>query len=154
MIKEIPIDAGQKQDDVSTVKRTRKDTQFKKGQSGNPAGGQAHQLYNFKRITAAAIKEIIETSSNGDMKMLKEMAMREDIPIAQRIIVKALIKADTNGDFESFNKILERAIGSIKQQLDVTSSDGSMSPPKKIDLSKFSDEELNQIQKLKEKSEC
>ena len=93
---------------------------FKKGDVGNPSG-LTKEMSARIRATAEKIAKLQEIKANALLKVAEDMVAKgEDAGI-----VANLIKAEING-FE--RDVMDRAYGKAGQQLDLLSSDGSMSP--------------------------
>lgn len=92
-----------------------KHTQFKKGQSGNPGGMSSEQ--------ARLIRENAEAASRIRAKLLKateETLATADPNAVMESIEAAMLKLLTDSE--------TRGLGAPVQQIDNTSSDGSMTP--------------------------
>jgi hypothetical protein len=97
---------------------------FVKGQSGNPKG-KPRKIPELNKLLAEVL---------GDEK--------EGITAAQAIL-SALRSKAIKGDVRAAEVLLDRAYGKSKETLDVTTNGESMN--QKYDLSKLSDEALNEL---------
>jgi hypothetical protein len=114
-------------------KKDPKDTQFKKGVSGNPGGKSKAQRAN--ELKAAEISAKLRLKALASMQ-----AMFSDKDIGPDDLDLLL----STGALNLFKQSEDRAHGTPKQSVDNTSSDGSMTPTKII-------RELVQPKKTKEK---
>ena len=96
------------------------DTQFRSGQSGNPGGFTAEQIEKRKanRDKAFALEE----------KMLA--ALEKDMTDNEQAILSH-IRADV---LRLIHTAIERVDGKAKQAVDLSSEDGSMSPPTTVKI--------------------
>ena len=115
-------------------KKDPKDTQFKKGVSGNPGGKSKAQRAN--ELKAAEISAKLRLKALASMQ-----AMFSDKDIGPDDLELLL----STGALNLFKQSEDRAHGTPKQSVDNTSSDGSMTPTKII-------RELVQPKKAKEKT--
>lgn len=132
-------------------------TSVKPGQILNPKGrpsGTSHIPKEVKQYNSKIISEIMSKYITMDAAELEKIISDKSLPVIDIIIARILATSIQKSDSIRFNFILERMIGKVPDRIDHTSSDGTMSPPKPLDLSKYTDEELAQLRKLKEKSEC
>lgn len=100
---------------------------FKKGQSGNPLGGQRHDPIKkeLKRLTSKELERVGAIVIKGDRKDLeaifknKESTLLElmTASISQRIIYK--------GDVDAWNLLLDRLIGKVATKIEATGKDGT-----------------------------
>lgn len=110
-------------DGKAGYRRPPKATQFKKGQSGNPEGARAHNpaIKALKALTIESFREIIELVMKGNLQSLKSVINDPDTSAVQVGIAKAFLKAIRNGDYTVIEKIAERIVGKIPDQLNITS---------------------------------
>jgi hypothetical protein len=108
-------------------------TQFKPGQSGNPGGvsSERKRLLNESAEIAARI-------------MHRQLTALEDMfhehPEKEAIV--ALINADVH---RLVKDAIDRVEGTARQSLDLSSTDGTMTPRPGVDLSKLSDQALAEL---------
>lgn len=99
--------------------------QFKKGQSGNPKGGRAHNpaLRALKNLTVDSYREVIEAVCTGNISLLQALASGKDPKISalQVGIARAFLKAIQSGDYEVIEQIAQRIVGKIPDELNVVS---------------------------------
>jgi hypothetical protein len=98
-----------------------KHTRFKPGQSGNPGGVSSER----KRL----LNEAAERAARIMARQLEALeGLMNEHPEKERI-VSELITADIH---RIVKDALDRVDGTPRQSVDMTSSDGSMSPPSRI----------------------
>lgn len=95
------------------------ETRFKKGVSGNPGGKTGEQL----KID----RESADLAAKIRHKMLSSLAGKLDDGVDP-------LKFLDQTALKLFKDSEDRAHGTPKQQIDNTSSDGSMTPPKRIEM--------------------
>lgn len=95
--------------------------QFKKGQSGNPEGARAHNPVTkaLKKLTIETYREVIELIMTGTIKDLEALAKSETAPAVQIGIAMSLAKAIKNGDIHTIERLAERIVGKIPDELNV-----------------------------------
>lgn len=96
--------------------------QFKKGApSANPIGGRAHNPVTkaLARLTVDTYREVIELVLTGNLTKLKAMVEHPDTPAIQVGVAAAFMKAIKNGDYAVMERIAERIVGKIPDQLNV-----------------------------------
>lgn len=101
--------------------------QFKPGQSGNPEGARAHNPITkaLKNLTVATYREVIELVLTGNLDALKDMVHDPKSSSLQVGIAKAFAKAIENGDYGVIERIAERIVGKIPDELNVNSNNNS-----------------------------
>lgn len=97
---------------------------FKKGQSGNPRGGQMHNpaVKALKKLTIETYREVIELVLTGNLTDLKAMAENPATPALQVGIAAAFMKAIKSGDYTVIERIAERIVGKIPDVVNVNST--------------------------------
>lgn len=100
-----------------------KHSRFKKGKSGNPQGGRAHNpaIKALKKLTVDTYREVIELVLEGRVADLKAMAEHPDTPAIQVGIAVSFLKAIKNGDYSVIERIAERIVGKIPDVVNVNS---------------------------------
>ncbi|MVM36070.1 hypothetical protein GO755_39015 [Spirosoma sp. HMF4905] len=119
------------------------DTQFQKGQSGNPAGRPRGSISQWMKEfgEASEIKlDITVTDQDGKVsKSTATISTNGQTTINQAIAVRGLQKA-LKGDYQFFKEVLNRTEGRVPQPIDLG---GQPDNPIVIDdLSKLSTDEL------------
>lgn len=112
---------------------------FKKGQSGNPNGARAHNpaVKALKKLTLETYREVVELVLTGNLTDLKAMAEDPATPAVQVGIATAFMKAIKEGDYGVIERIAERIIGKIPDELKVTSNNVNANLNATIDKEKL-----------------
>lgn len=100
-----------------------KHTQFKKGQSGNPEGGRLHNPITkaLKNLTVESYREVIEKVCTGNIAELQRMIEDPSTSALQVGVARAFVKAMQAGDYQTIERIAERIVGKIPDELNVIS---------------------------------
>jgi len=94
---------------------------FVKGQSGNPAGYKPPPaLTALRKITIDTYREVIEITLTGTVKDLERLSEDPNASAIQVGIAVSFLKAIKAGDWTIIEKIAERIVGKIPDQLSVT----------------------------------
>lgn len=112
---------------------------FKKGQSGNPEGARAHNpaIKALTKLTIESYREVIEIVMTGTLQDLKEMAEDPKTSALQVGIATSFMKAIKSGDYAIIEKIAERIIGKIPDELNVNSKNVNANLNAAIDKTKL-----------------
>lgn len=115
------------------------ETRFKKGKSGNPDGGRTHNpaVRALKKLTLETYREVIELVLTGNLSDLKRMAEHPSTPAIQVGVATAFMKAIKNGDYAVIERIAERIVGKIPDELKVSSSNVNANLNATIDKEKL-----------------
>ncbi len=115
--------------------------QFKPGQSGNPQGAKRHDPAKraLKNLTIATYRKVIELVLLGNMDDLKAMALDPATPAIQVGVATAFMKAIKAGDYEIIERIAERIVGKIPDELNVNASTVNANLNTTLDYSKVKD---------------
>lgn len=94
---------------------------FTKGRSGNPEGGRAHNpaLRALKKLTIETYREAIEQVMTGNLAQLQDTIKNPESTALQVGIATAFLKAIKNGDYAVVERIAERIVGKIPDELNV-----------------------------------
>lgn len=113
--------------------------QFQKGRSGNPEGARAHNplVKALKKLTIESYREVIEIVMTGTLTDLKEMAENPKTSALQVGIATSFMKAIKAGDYTIIEKIAERIIGKIPDELNVNSKNINANMNAAIDKTKL-----------------
>lgn len=111
--------------------------QYPKGVSGNPSGAGAHNPVTkaLKNLTIETYREVINLVLTGDLEALITMAQtKKGVPAIQVGVAAAFVKAIQRGDYAVIERIAERIVGKIPDELKVTSNNinvhGAIDPVK------------------------
>jgi hypothetical protein len=128
-----------------------KKTQFKKGESGNPAGKPPldPKIKELKKLTAVELEEMINGLLSANEEELNNIDASASEPYIRRIMVRILQRTYETGSMQQLDMILNRLIGKVKEHIQHTivqpkilvRRDGSeivfaQKPAKKIDEEK------------------
>lgn len=94
---------------------------FLPGQSGNPSGRPKvdPEIKKLRDLTKEQFKEIAEFIIQGDATTLREYKTRPGVTVLQQWIASVAITAIQRGDMASLDKLLDRLIGKVKEQVDL-----------------------------------
>lgn len=99
---------------------------FKKGQSGNPAGRPPDALNRvMKKLTKNELEEIANLIVKGTVAELKKIAQSKNTQALRVMFAAIVVKIIERGDMDAFDKLLNRLIGKVKDDVDITSNAGT-----------------------------
>lgn len=112
---------------------------FKKGKSGNPEGARLHNpaIKALTKLTIESYREVIELVMTGNLTDLKEMAEHPKTSALQVGIATSFLKAIKDGDYGVIERIAERIIGKIPDELNVNSKNINANLNTSIDKAKL-----------------
>lgn len=112
---------------------------FKKGVSGNPEGARIQNPIKraLKNLTLDTYREVIELVLTGNVDSLREMVANPKTPAIQVGVATAFMKAIKNGDYAVIERIAERIVGKIPDELKVTSQNVNANLNAAIDKEKL-----------------
>ena len=118
---------------------------FKKGQSGNPRGGQLHNPFRraLANLTIEEFAKVIELVMTTDIEGLERMAEDRTLSALQMGVARAFLKSVKDGDISTMNEISERVIGKVPDQVIHTAS-VNQTPPTKEQLAMLLQELKNE----------
>ena len=98
------------------------DTQFKKGQSGNPEGRKPMPQYmkDLRNKTNTEIAEGIEKMQGASIKELEKFMKNPETKAYQVAMASSLVKAIKEGDWERYDRLLSRFLGNKRTILEHT----------------------------------
>jgi hypothetical protein len=96
-------------------------TRFKKGQSGNMDGRTPvdPEIRKIKKLTTDDLKAMLSLLFNARDHELTEILKNENEPTLKKVIATALARARKTGDMKQIDLILNRAIGKVKEEVDL-----------------------------------
>lgn len=103
-----------------------KKAQFKKGQSGNPQGGRLHNP-EIKRIKGLTQKELIDVATfvlQSSVGQIKTKMKDPKTSVLQGMVLGLALKSMTKGDAASFNALMDRLLGKVREHIDFTGTVG------------------------------
>ena len=94
---------------------------FKKGQSGNPLGGQMHDKIKkeFKHLTEQQLKEVMELILLTRPDKIKEEIEKKPT-VLKTWLASAASKGISRGDIGPLMQIVDRVIGKVKERIEIT----------------------------------
>ncbi len=112
---------------------------FQPGQSGNPEGARKHNPIRraLKNLTVESYRKVIEAVCTGNVDNLREMIADPKTSALQVGVATAFVKALQAGDYVTIERIAERIVGKIPDELKVTSANVNANLTAKIDLTKM-----------------
>ncbi len=114
---------------------------FRPGVSGNPNGrpiGTVNPIQKaLKNLTIESYRECIEAVCTGNLANLKAMVDDPKISALQVGIARAFIKAMQAGDYAVIERIAERIVGKIPDELKVSSQNVNANLNASIDKEKL-----------------
>lgn len=122
--------------------------QWKKGQSGNPKGRprllvssviEQMKKKGVESVSQSDVKETFLMLINLELSEIKELVKDERQPAIVRIVGKEMLSGK---GFNIIERMLDRALGKPDSKIDLTSTDGSMSP-KSIEVTVRKSDENN-----------
>ena len=114
---------------VSEVGRGKppKHSQFKKGQSGNPRGAQLHDqtAKQIRKLTSEEVREVATLILDNNLPGLQAIARDKTASVLKVWIASIAAKGIQKGDPSALDKILERLIGKVKQDVSLSDPNGN-----------------------------
>lgn len=127
--------------------RAQKGSPFQKGVSGNPAGRPKSDLPQARKMSATLFSHIVMKYMDFTLEDIQRAFKDKQTQALDLIVLKILHEGIKRGDQSRLNFLLDRTVGKVSDKIDISSSDGSMSPHRGM-----SDEELQKrIQAAKDK---
>lgn len=101
-----------------------KHSRWKKGQSGNPAGGRAHNpaLRALKNLTVETFREVVELVLTSNVAEIKRIAEDPNTPGVKVGVCVAFLKAIKSGDYHIIRAIAAELIGKLPDQVNVNAN--------------------------------
>ncbi len=99
--------------------------QFKKGApSANPEGARKHNpaIIALGKLTVQTYREVIEVVLTGNLQSLKDMVDDPKTSALQVGIATAFIKAIKSGDYAVIERIAERIVGKIPDEINLNAN--------------------------------
>lgn len=107
---------------------------FKKGQSGNPEGGRAHDpvAKAIRKLTSAQLEHVISLLSNKTLAEIKQIAEAKTTDALTVWIAAIIVNGVKKGDVFSMDKLMERILGKVKQDFRVGDPNGQAIVPNTV----------------------
>ncbi len=95
---------------------------WKKGQSGNPLGAAIHspELRKVRQLTKAELAEVGNLVLKNDYDAILELNESPTASVLQRMLAAIAIKVIEKGDMSAFDILLNRMIGKVKDEVNLT----------------------------------
>jgi len=112
---------------------------FKPGQSGNPEGARKHNPIRkaLANLTVDTYRKVIEAVLTGNMDNLKDIITDPNTPAIQVGVARAFVKAIEAGDYGVIERIAERIVGKIPDELNVRSVNQNANMNAQVDPEKL-----------------
>lgn len=99
---------------------------IKPGEIRNPLGGGSHNpdMKEVRRLTKEQVAEIGTLILTGNLEKLQSIKDEKSASVLKIWFASVAIKAISRGDAHSLSVILDRIVGKVKDQLELTGKDG------------------------------
>lgn len=97
-------------------------TRFKKGQSGNPGGKVKlpEDIKQARKLNQVELERIINKYLYMDRDAVKEAISSPSTPMMELMVASIVAQAAQKGDHARLEFVLQRMIGKVKDQLEVS----------------------------------
>lgn len=109
---------------------------FKPGQSGNSKGRPLNPIKNaLRKLTVQQYRRIIKSCVKGNLDELKRVIKNPLSSALEVGIAACYVKAVETGDYSTIEKMLERVVGKVPEEINVNSKNQNLNlnVNKKID---------------------
>ncbi len=131
-----------------------KHSQFKKGQSGNPLGGKLAdpEMRAIKRLTKQEIAEIGSLLLKRNIAGLQKIVANAKDPESKHSALKVwmatiCIKGMQSGDAHKLDVLLNRLVGKVTENIQLTGADGG--PIQSLTAAMTKEERIAEIERLR-----
>lgn len=95
---------------------------FKKGQSGNPQGGKLHnpEIKLIKRLSEKELVEVATFILGSKVNQIKARMKHPETTVLQGMVLGLAVKAMSRGDASSFNALMDRLLGKVKDHVAIS----------------------------------
>lgn len=95
---------------------------WKPGVSGNPLGGQMHdkEMRMIKNLSKQELKDVANLVIKGNIKALLNIKDDDDATVLKRMLASVAVRIINKGDMHDLDVLLNRLIGKVKEELDLT----------------------------------
>jgi hypothetical protein len=99
---------------------TKKDTRFKKGQSGNPAGPKPlpEDIREANKLTKTMIMEILGQYLSMRVESLNHILTDDTKPVFHRMVASVAKIAIEQGDHQRLNFFMDRIVGKVTDRVE------------------------------------
>lgn len=103
------------------------DTQFKPGQSGNPAGRtpMPEEVKKLRKLNRTAFEIMLDELMYMSVEQLNAISKDPKTPIVKMAMAAILAKSIQHGDYRRFGYLLEQMIGKAIVRLEATGLEGT-----------------------------
>lgn len=91
---------------------------FKKGQVANPGGFTKEQAL-ARKLTRDGLTAILNKMREMTHEEMQDHLGRPETPAFEMMIIKCYMSIMETGDMKSFNTLLDRLVGKVKDEVDV-----------------------------------
>lgn len=130
--------------------------QFKKGVSGNPFGRpkMSKEEKELSLKSRSQFRTILQKYMITSEAELMKLYKNKQLPVLDGMVVKSLVNAFKSGDQSQINWFLDHCLGKVKETKNINLT-GSMEnkQTQEIDLSKLSEEDLENLHAIAKKNE-
>lgn len=107
---------------------------FKKGQSGNPEGGRLHnpEIKLIKRLSEKELVEVATFILGSKVNQIKARMKHPSTTVLQGMVLGLAVKAMSKGDASSFNALMDRLLGKVKENVNFSGSVGGSAGTSKV----------------------
>jgi hypothetical protein len=111
-----------------------KHSRFKKGQSGNPNGGRAHdqEAKKIKKLTSSELQEVMNLVIKNDLDALQAIVKDKSNSVLKVWIASIAVKGIQKGDGSALDKLLERMVGKVRQDMAFSDTEGNPLAPVQV----------------------
>lgn len=94
---------------------------FKPGQSGNPGGTSKvdRELMVIRKLSKEKFKDLANILISGTREDLERMLAKPDTTALTEMVIKVVLGIAERGDMTSLDRLLDRLIGKVKDEVDV-----------------------------------
>ena len=99
-----------------------KKNQWKKGQSGNPRGGNSHSkvVRQVKRLTMDEVADLASMVILKNRDELRAVLLNKNTSVLKAWFAAVAVKGIAKGDHAALGALLDRVVGKVKDKVEVT----------------------------------
>lgn len=108
--------------------------QFKPGQTGNPDGGRRHDPIKraLKNITQKSLRRVLKAILKGNLANLEAIAEDPKSSVLEVGVASAAARAVREGDYGIIERLIERIVGKIPDEVNLNSRNLNISAKAKL----------------------